>query len=831
MKWLNARAYIAFGLSVLVSSLLLAAAFIGLVPDRISAVRDGRAALSESLATTGTVLATKGDPLLLESTLRLVVQRNPDVLSMGLRRADGSLLLSVGDHQSRWQASTDMQSTDTQTQVAIMAASTQWGTLEIRFQPLVGSGIVAMLNHPLFKLIMFIFVICFVSFYFYLAKVLRQLDPSQSVPGRVRAALDTLAEGLLIVDRRQNIVLANQSFAEFLGKNPAELIGQSAVGLNWLDAGNQPVSKDQLPWLAVLRDASPQQDILLNLLNIKGHLRNFIVSCSPVLAGAGKVNGVFISLNDVTQIEQGKVELHKAKNDAEAANKAKSEFLANMSHEIRTPMNAILGFTELLRRGYGKNEKDSAKFLETIHTSGKHLLELINDILDLSKIEAGQMEMEHIACVPHDVVKEVVTVMTAVAQQKGIKLEFEVASPLPCEIRSDPKRLREIVTNLTGNAIKFTDKGSVRLVLQLKPDKTNSSHKVYTIDVIDSGIGIPNDKLESIFEAFIQADVSVTRRFGGTGLGLSISRHFARALGGDIVASSTLGKGSAFAVTLSCEPLAGVRMLSPAEVLADNALSLAGQQTRWVFPPSRILVVDDGAENCELVTMILEECGLTVEQAENGLLGLQKALANKYDVILMDMQMPVMDGNTATKKMREQGIKIPIFALTANVMKGYESELQASGYSGHMTKPIDIDALIQTLAATLGGKRVEETPASPAHTPTPQEEAPMEEPPLISRLADRPRLHSAIQKFTVRLNEQLDAMDVAWQTRNMTELAALAHWLKGAAGTLGYDAFTEPATEFERQVKTGAEEKIVGSLQKLRRLQRRIVVPGTAAPV
>jgi len=830
---LNTRTYIAIGLAFLVVSLLLAAAFIKLIPDRIGAVRDGRTILSESIAAAGTAVATKGDPRLLESTLRLIVQRNPDVLSMAMRQDDGKLLVAVGDHQAHWVSAKDNVSTDTQIQVPIMAGETRWGQLEIRFQPTVGSGVMAILNHPLFKIAAFLFLTCFISFYFYLGKVLRQLDPSQAVPGRVRAALDTLAEGLLIVDRRQNIVLANHSFAEFLGKVPEELTGQSAARLDWRDSDNQPVSKDQLPWLATLRDAGVQQDCLMNLPNTQGKMRNFVVSCSPVLAGGGKANGVFISLNDVTQIEQNKVELRKAMNEAEAANRAKSEFLANMSHEIRTPMNAILGFTELLRRGYGKNESDSAKFLATIHSSGKHLLELINDILDLSKIEAGQMEMERIPCAPHQIIREAVTVMTAVARQKGIALDFEATTPLPASIQSDPKRLRQIVTNLLGNAIKFTEKGGVKVVVYLK---TEHGNKVYAIDVKDSGIGIPTDKLESIFEAFVQADASVTRRFGGTGLGLSISRRFARALGGDIVASSTPGKGSTFAVTLDCGAMDGVRMLDPAEVLAVAADSLTAGKTRWAFPKSRVLVVDDGAENRELVALVLDECGITVEQAENGEIGLQKAMEGKFDAVFMDIQMPVMDGDTATRKLREQGFKLPIFALTANAMKGYEEELKAAGFTGHLTKPIDIDELVEALAETLGGRRIPEASAPIAdlakEAAAPDTEAAVaDEPPLISRLASMPRLRPTVEKFTARLDEQLDAMDSAWKTRNFSELAALAHWLKGAAGTVGYDAFTEPATELEQVVKAGAENQIGNKLEQLRRLQKRIVVPGASSEV
>jgi len=562
-------------------------------------------------------------------------------------------------------------------------------------------------------------------------------------------------------------------------------------------------------------------------------MRNFVVSCSPVLASGGRANGVFISLNDVTQIEHGKIELRKAKNEAEAANKAKSEFLANMSHEIRTPMNAILGFTELLRRGYGKNEKDAARFLATIQSSGKHLLELINDVLDLSKIEAGQMEVERIECAPHQVVQEVVTVMTSVARQKDIALDFEVKTAVPDNIQSDPKRLRQIVTNLIGNALKFTERGGVRVVAYLKKEHGRA---VYAIDVIDSGIGIPHDKLESIFEAFVQADTTVTRRFGGTGLGLSISRRFARALGGDIAASSVPGKGSTFAVTLECGPLEGVRMVAPEQAMAFAPEVMAVGKTRWAFPPSRVLVVDDGAENRDLVALVLDECGIAVEQAENGEIGLQKAIAGKYDLVLMDIQMPVMDGDTATRKMREHGLTLPVYALTANAMKGFEEVLNAAGFTGYLTKPIDIDHLVEMLADALGGRRVQEHEAPAAAAPVVAAQAAtvaVDEPPLISRLASMPRLLPAVQKFTLRLNEQLGAMDSAWNLRDLKELAALAHWLKGAAGTVGYDAFTEPATELEQLVKANAEDEIAPKLAQLRRLQKRIVVPGgaTDAPV
>ncbi len=832
MKGMSARSHIALGLSLLMASLLLAAAFLGLVPDRASAVRDGRTALAEAMAATGTALATRGELPLLESTLRLVVKRNSEIRSAAMRRADGTLAAVVGEHEKHWIPTVGNLSTDTQLQVPILSGREQWGQLELRFAPLTHRGLLGIFYNPWVKLIAFMFLICLVGFYFYLGKVLRHLDPSQAIPGRVRAALDTLAEGLLVIDRKQNIVLANHTLAQFLGTTPEELIGQDIGRLKWLDAANTPLDGARSPWSATLKQGGPQNDHMINLCNKQAKQRTFMVNCSPVLAGSGRVNGVFISLNDVTQIEQHKIELHKAKDEAESANRAKSEFLANMSHEIRTPMNAILGFTELLKRGYNKSERDAEKFLNTIHSSGTHLLELINDILDLSKVEAGQMQMERMPCAPHQIVREVVTVLTARAREKGVGLQFSARGRIPATIQSDAARLRQIVTNLVGNAIKFTERGSVRVMLDLKE---RDGRPLLAIDVMDTGIGIPGDKLESIFDPFVQADTSVTRRFGGTGLGLSISRRFARALGGDIVASSEPGKGSTFAVTVECGPLDGIRMLTPDEVLAEESAPVAQGKANWKFPKSRVLVVDDGPENRELVTLVLQEYGLLVEQAENGQQGLDKALQGQFDVVLIDIQMPVMDGQTATRLMRERGLTLPIFALTAHAMKGFEQEIMASGFTGCLTKPIDIDKLVQMLADTLGGQRIDAAvpaserpaPSRPAASPASVEAAA----PLISRLAGKPRLVPAIRKFTGRLAEQLDSMEKSWAERDFAELAALAHWLKGAAGTVGYDAFTEPAMELEQLAKARAESQIDEAIQRLRQLEQRIVAPeAVAAP-
>ncbi len=425
-----------------------------------------------------------------------------------------------------------------------------------------------------------------------------------------------------------------------------------------------------------------------------------------MLGSKGQYRGVLASFDDVTDLEEKEHELRKAVESADAANRTKSEFLANMSHEIRTPMNAILGFTDVLRRGFAADETARQHYLDTIHSSGKHLLELINDILDLSKIEAGRLEIERKPCSPCDLIAELVTMFSVPAQSRGISLEFTSAGPVPETIRTDPTRLRQIVANLVGNAIKFTESGGVKIVARLLP---NPEKPQLAIDVIDSGIGISAEGLGKIFNPFVQADSTVTRRFGGTGLGLTISRRFAAALGGELTVTSEPGKGSTFTVTLDTGPLEGIRLLDAP--LAES--SAARSATRSApdlpkLPPARVLVADDGEANRQLITVVLTRAGLQVESAENGEVAVQKALSQPFDLILMDMQMPVMDGYAATTMLRQQGLSIPIVALTASVMKGAEGRCGAAGCSAYVAKPVDIDELMRCLAAQLPGS---ESPA------------------------------------------------------------------------------------------------------------------------
>jgi PAS domain S-box-containing protein len=829
MKGLSTKLYLATGLAFLVASILLAAAFFGLLPDRGAALREGRTALAELAAATSAAAVNPERVPRVQATLAFMLERNKDLVSAAVRRKDGAIVVSAGDHLAHWQPLPDDRSTDTQIQVPISANRERWGQLELKFRP---TGVPSLfgMEMPWLYLATYMLFASLAAFYFYLGRVLRHLDPSQAVPARVRAALDTLAEGLVVIDKRQNIVLANQAFASLLGAAPESLLGKHVAGFGWIAPDGSPFHKDQFPWMKAMREGAVQRDALVYLNDAGGKLHMFHANCSPVMGGDGKTGGVLISLDDVTQLEEQKVALRQAREEADAANRAKSDFLANMSHEIRTPMNAILGFTEVLKRGWGRNEREARRHLDTIYSSGKHLIELINDILDLSKVEAGRMEVERIACEPHKVLREVVKVLGVRARDKGITLALEAAGPIPAVIQSDPGRLRQIVTNLVGNALKFTERGGVRVVMRMAG---TSAAPQLAIDVVDTGIGIPEDKIGNLFQAFVQADTSVTRKFGGTGLGLVLSRNFARMLGGDIVVASELGRGSTFTATVATGSLAGVRMLQPAEIarMADEVAEEA--HAHWAFPASRrVLVVDDGPENRELVSLVLAEAGINVEEAENGQVAVDKAMRTAYDAILMDMSMPVMDGYTATKLLRGRGLKLPIIALTAHAMKGFEQEILAVGCTGYVTKPIDIDVLLGTLAEKLGGRRVQGAaprpiaPAAPAPSPALHDVAPgADGPPVVSRLANHPKLRPAIRRFAGRLDEQLTAMDAAYTAGDFKELAALAHWLKGAGGTVGYDDFTAPARNLEMLAKAGDGRGADAALREIRGLALRLVAP------
>ncbi|MFN3690165.1 MAG: ATP-binding protein, partial [Fimbriimonadales bacterium] len=355
------------------------------------------------------------------------------------------------------------------------------------------------------------------------------------------------------------------------------------------------------------------------------------------------------------RLELALVEANEMAVRAEAASRAKSEFLANMSHEIRTPMNGVLGMVQLLEDTPLTQEQQ--ELLRTLKNSAHYLLGLLNDILDLSKIEAGKMTLEQIPVDLHALAQEMSALFGGRASEKGLLLEVRVDPNTPQWVLGDPVRLRQIVANFLSNAIKFTHEGSVSLILLPSPTYAQG----VWIGVQDTGIGIPKEKQESLFEAFTQADSSTTRKYGGTGLGLTISKKLAEMMGGRIGVESELGVGSLFFVDL---PLPAAQ---PPQQQSD---ALPSQPAPAAFPGKRILLVEDNEVNRKVATRLLGKMQVEIDVAVNGLEAVQKATENNYDLILMDCQMPEMDGYEATRVLRARGVQTPIIALTANALEG-----------------------------------------------------------------------------------------------------------------------------------------------------------------
>jgi PAS domain S-box-containing protein len=488
----------------------------------------------------------------------------------------------------------------------------------------------------------------------------------------------------------------------------------------------------------------------------------------------GRVLRLSGTLTDITasvQAEESSRQALAEKLSAEIASKAKSSFLANMSHEIRTPLTAIIGFAETLL-DTRQNASERLASVQTITNNGRHLLQLINNILDLSKIESDKLDVERLPVSPLALVEEVRALVAPQAQAKGLEFRIDYAFPLPATVDTDPVRIRQILLNLCSNAIKFTSRGTLHVRVSCARDREHMQ-----FEVRDTGIGLSPEQLARLFTAFSQADATTTRRYGGTGLGLHLSRRLAELLGGDIAVTSEPNIGSCFTLKVATGTLADQQFLTEAPRPAAKAEDSAPQQLA-----GRVLLAEDNPDNQRLISMYITQTGAKIVIANDGQQAMQLALREPFDLILMDMQMPVMDGLEATRTLRRSGYTGTIVALTANAFREDREACLAAGYDDFITKPIARDVLYRTLAAHL----VQGAPPAPNTDP------------IESELLDEvPEFIDLVTKFVVRLPEMIQDLEAALRASNWAGLKFAAHDLKGAGGSYGYPQVTAVAAKLE----------------------------------
>ena len=488
------------------------------------------------------------------------------------------------------------------------------------------------------------------------------------------------------------------------------------------------------------------------------------------------------------------------KSAAEAANIAKSSFLANMSHEIRTPLTAIIGFSEtLLDSDQSLEERIYA--INTIISTGKHLLQIINEILDLSKIEAARLEVEHIEIELAALLDEVRSIADVNAARKSIIFDIAYNYPLPVKIISDPLRLKQILINIISNAIKFTTQGSVYIDVSWKELQNQ-----IIFEVVDTGIGIESEDLKKLFQPFTQADSSTTRRYGGTGLGLHLSKLFTEKLGGMITVTSTPGKGSCFKLTFPVgEPINQAMLVSETDVRQQQVKTTEVAQVLT----GSVLLVDDNEENQKLITLYLRKLGLSVTVASNGAEAIDLALTGKHDLILMDMQMPVVDGIEATRVLRVNDYTRPIIALTANAMKSDIDTYISAGCDAFLAKPIDRDKFNETMRKFLHSRPVDQTaePLVPMHS---------------KLLDDMPDMVDLVQAFITKLPEILHELEKSVSSRDWPAIKHKAHDLKSVGGSYGYPDISKVAASMEFEIAKQDHANVVTLLKKLYAIQTQI---------
>ncbi len=681
-------------------------------------------------------------------------------------------------------------------------------------------------------------------------KATQQTTELAEKEARLRTIVDTAADGIVTMNHQGIVESCNEAMVKLFARDRNDLIGKPIFML--MEEIDDNVEASGQLTLCLL-DINALIGTKRELRGMRPDGTKFYVELAVAEVRFSDRRIITGIIHDVTERREFEAQLKNHRQAAEAATEAKSQFLANMSHEIRTPMTAIIGYSDLLLEP-GQSDEERQRCVQTVRRNADHLLNLINDILDISKIEAGKMTVETIALSPCQIIGDVASLMRVRAIEKNIGFEVIYDSPIPAEINGDPVRVRQILLNLVGNAIKFTKSGQVRIhttCLDITGDKPRMNFRV-----VDSGIGLTQEQLGRLFQPFTQADYSTTRQFGGTGLGLTICRRLVEMMGGEITVASVPGLGSSFEFTIPTGSLQNTRILAApgeAESIRQSPNVAKGTQTRLT---ARVLLAEDGPDNYRLISHHLTRAGATVVHAENGQQAFEKALdadriAQPFDVVLMDMQMPVLDGYQATSNLRARGYWLPIIALTAHAMSGDRDKCLNAGCTDFLTKPIDPGLLIETVRkyaesplATRHSQTVTQTVEQSAEFDTPADKvseiaviaatavaaaAPdvtmtEDDEVIVSEFADDPEMMEIVDEFLKGLEERANELETALAQNNYTKVASVAHTVKGAAGGYGYSTVGKLAGEIEWQAKpNGDPSQLPGLFKSFDTLCRRAV--------